>query len=153
MTRFIGLALNLATLLLAVVSGQNVAAATAELPARMTVITDAKHPLQGLDGLRTRTGIDVQVYDLSAPIDVEAELAAGLPAEREAAAQVARSRLADPQFQARLRSAYQGHLRALQFQITRYPAVLFEDGRAVIYGVTDLPEALTAYLRWKGSSR
>ncbi|WP_052808397.1 TIGR03757 family integrating conjugative element protein [Methyloterricola oryzae] len=153
MTRFLCLARTLITLLLALDSGQNVAAATAELPARMTVITDAKHPLQGLDVVRTRTGIDVQVYDLSAPVSIDAELAAGLPKELEAAAQVARSRLADPQFQARLRSAYQGHLRALQFQITRYPAVLFDHGAAVVYGVTDLPEALSVYLRWKGSSR
>lgn len=127
-------------------------AAPAAPPARMTVITDARHPLTGMDSLRARTRIDLQVFDLSAPERVEAEIDAGLPPQRELAAQLARQRLADPQFQSRLRTAYQGHLQALQARITRIPAVLF-DGTTVVYGVTDLEDALAIYLRWKGNPR
>ena len=45
--------------------------------------------------------------------------------------------------------AASGLLKAAEYGIDRYPAVVF-DGDAVVYGVTDLDEALRHYREWQG---
>ena len=51
--------------------------------------------------------------------------------------------------QQQLITAYQGLSVAIQYQIDRYPAVLFDRGKAVVYGVTDLQQALGWYRQWQ----
>ena len=41
-----------------------------------------------------------------------------------------------------------GLAKAVQYGIDRYPAIVF-DGRVVVYGVTDLVEALDRYKAWR----
>ena len=41
-----------------------------------------------------------------------------------------------------------GLAKAVQYGVDRYPAIVFE-GRAVVYGVTDLVEALNRYEAWQ----
>ncbi|WP_434114207.1 DUF1525 domain-containing protein [Methylocaldum sp. GT1TLB] len=48
-----------------------------------------------------------------------------------------------------LQAAYEGHARALSYGLTRYPAIVFDRGRAVVYGTADLGEALRYYRTWK----
>jgi integrating conjugative element protein (TIGR03757 family) len=87
------------------------------------------------------------VYDLSAPRRVEADLSRGLPKDPGAAAAVARARFAGAA--GSLRSAYAGPAKALQYRLTKLPAVVFDRGAAVVYGVTDVAEAMRFYRRWK----
>ncbi len=42
-----------------------------------------------------------------------------------------------------------GLLKAAEYGIDRYPAIVF-DGYAVVYGVTDIGEALRQYRVWQG---
>ena len=48
----------------------------------------------------------------------------------------------------KVKNAYAGVLKAMTYGIDRYPAMVFDHGAAVIYGVTDLNEALEAYRQW-----
>jgi integrating conjugative element protein (TIGR03757 family) len=45
-------------------------------------------------------------------------------------------------------NSYQGLRRARLLGITRVPAIIFDDGAAVVYGVRDLREALSRYRQW-----
>ena len=45
-------------------------------------------------------------------------------------------------------NSYQGLRRARLLGITRVPAIVFDDGAAVVYGVRDLREALSRYRQW-----
>lgn len=47
----------------------------------------------------------------------------------------------------RMRRAALGLSRAMQYGVDHYPAIVV-DGRAVVYGVTDLEEALSRYRAW-----
>ena len=47
-----------------------------------------------------------------------------------------------------VKNAAIGLAKAVQYGIDRYPAVVF-DGRVVVYGVTDLVEALDRYEAWE----
>ena len=42
-----------------------------------------------------------------------------------------------------------GLVRAAEYGIDRYPAIVF-DGQAVVYGITDIGEALSHYRMWQG---
>ncbi|MEA2093693.1 MAG: DUF1525 domain-containing protein [Pseudomonadota bacterium] len=44
-----------------------------------------------------------------------------------------------------------GLARALQYGIDRYPAIVF-DGQLVVYGVTELGQALHQYYHWQGGA-
>jgi integrating conjugative element protein (TIGR03757 family) len=124
--------------------------ATATLdPQRIEVITDSAHPVTGLEAIAAH--LEVYIYDLDSPSRLEAQLSEGLPADPTAAARLARQRLdtlgrqplATPFAQ-----AYAGLLKALEYGIDRYPAVVFDGGASVVYGITDLDEALDYYRRW-----
>ena len=45
-------------------------------------------------------------------------------------------------------NSYQGLRRARALGITRVPAIVFDDGAAVVYGVRDLREAFSRYRQW-----
>ena len=76
-----------------------------------------------------------------------------LPRHPEAAKQHVLQRIGEispPQTQD-LENAGRGLAKALQYGIDRYPAIVF-DGRAVVYGVTDLRVALAHYQHWRKAS-
>jgi integrating conjugative element protein (TIGR03757 family) len=87
------------------------------------------------------------VYDLSAPRRLAADLGRGLPRDPAAAEAIARARIADAA--GSLRAAYEGPTRALRYGLAKLPAVVFGEGRAVVYGVTDVAEAIRWYRRWQ----
>lgn len=87
------------------------------------------------------------VYDLSAPRRMEAELGRSLPASPQAAAAVAKSRIAASQNA--LRAAFAGHAKAAEYGITKVPAVVFDRGAAVVYGTADVGAALRLYGAWR----
>ena len=49
-------------------------------------------------------------------------------------------------------NAAKGLMRALQYGINRYPAIVF-DGQAVVYGVTDIETAARLYDHWMEQNR
>jgi integrating conjugative element protein (TIGR03757 family) len=55
----------------------------------------------------------------------------------------------DRQLSRDLENAAKGLVKAMNYGIDRYPAVVF-DGRAVVYGVTDLDAAADHYRQWAG---
>jgi integrating conjugative element protein (TIGR03757 family) len=55
----------------------------------------------------------------------------------------------DPEQLDALQRAASGLLKAAEYGIDRYPAVVF-DGHAVVYGVTDLYDAVRHFETWRG---
>ena len=91
-------------------------------------------------------GHTVVVHDLSEPQRLQDQLPsfAGTPQEAARQAQQWAERHAQD-FAKRLQVAYQGHTKAMEYQITKLPAITFESGRYVVYGTTDLRRALQDY--------
>ncbi len=95
----------------------------------------------------------VQMYILDEPAHIEAELSASLPQGKDAAAEFAQAQVqgAWRDEAQRLTRAYQGLLKAKQYGVLRLPAIVF-DGQMVVYGITDLDQALAHYRRLKAGS-
>ena len=122
-------------------------AAQGMLPDSIEVFLSAQAPVATeVSGL----GVPVTVYDLDAPARAEAQFSQGLPADPDAAMAEAKRRLADISRteQDRIKSAFAGLLKALQYGLDRYPAIVFDEGRAVVYGA-GLQEALEHYRNWR----
>jgi len=91
--------------------------------------------------------VAVEVYALDGLDKLAANLSVQLPTEPNVARRTAMARLGrldpgqvDPEQLDALQRAASGLLKAAEYGIDRYPAVVF-DGYAVVYGVTDLDEA------------
>ena len=118
-------------------------------PRLIEVITDSTHPVAGVESIGVR--LAVHIYDLDSPARLEAQLSEGLPDDPTTAARRARQRLntlGRQSLTTQFARAYASLLKALEYGIDRYPAVVFDGGDSVIYGVTDLEEALGHYRRW-----
>jgi integrating conjugative element protein (TIGR03757 family) len=114
------------------------------------IVSDADR-VTGLATLRQQ-GYDVKLYNLDAPKHLIASLSQNLPANPEAAKRTLEQRMQQHGRQAlqkQLMVAYRGLSVSMQYQIDRNPAVLFDQGRAVVYGVTDLQQALGVYRQWQ----
>jgi integrating conjugative element protein (TIGR03757 family) len=124
-------------------------------PQQIEVFTDRTRPVHipsGLSEVLQARGIVVQVFDLDAPARLENRLSADLPAHPPQAERMARARLEAmgiEKLSERIQAAYQGLLLALDYGIDRYPAIVFDKGVGVVYGVTDLGQALKHYRRWQ----
>jgi integrating conjugative element protein (TIGR03757 family) len=90
--------------------------------------------------------VAVEVYALDALDKLAANLSVHLPTEPIVARRTAMARLGrlDPEQLDALQRAASGLLKAAEYGIDRYPVVVF-DGHAVVYGVTDLDEALRRF--------
>ncbi len=113
---------------------------------RIEIFTTARYPISGATPA-------VQIYILDEPARIEAELSASLPQDKNAAAEFARARVqgAWREEAQLLTRAYRGLLTARQYGVLRLPAIVF-DGTAIVYGVTDLEEALSIYRSWRQTS-
>jgi len=103
-----------------------------------------------LTPVERQTSVSVAVYAIDAFAELQSTLSRDLPADPEAAKALALSRIEglDTDRMAQLKSASLGLAKAYQYGLDRYPAVVF-DGRALVYGVTDLTEALAMYASWR----
>lgn len=89
-----------------------------------------------------RDGAIVTVYNLDAQVNLEKQLSEGLPtSDLKKAIALARQRVGKytPEEMAAL---FNGVMRAREWGVDRIPAVVFGKGSAVVYGVTDLEQAL-----------
>lgn len=97
--------------------------------------------------------IELQVYWIDGIQEVEAVLSRHLPHDPSVAKRVALDRIQqlDNQARARMQHAAIGLTMALQYGIDQYPAIVF-DGHCVVYGVTELDQALHQYHQWQSGS-
>jgi integrating conjugative element protein (TIGR03757 family) len=97
--------------------------------------------------------ISTTVFELDGIERFQAVLSSGLPRDPEAAKRAALTRIGqlDAGQMALVRRTALGLAKASQYGLDRYPAVVF-DGRAVVYGVTSVADALNHYRQWQGAS-
>lgn len=89
----------------------------------------------------------VTTYDLSAPDQLEEQISEGLSSDPAEAKKQARARIENGgrELQQKLTTAYQGSLKAMQYDIQKLPAVIFNDGQYVIYGESDVHRAINIF--------
>ena len=101
------------------------------------------------------TGVgDATVYEVDRLRAITERLSIGLPADARRAGEIARARFEamSKGEQAELELAARVVGQAAHYRIDKVPAIVF-DGRAVIYGVTDVARARTIYRRWQAGRR
>lgn len=113
------------------------------------VFTTGEQPVVGAEHERLRTAT-VTIYAVDGLKRFESGLSEGLPADPDAAKAQAlrRIQLLDDARMVPAKNAAFGLAKAVQYGVDRYPAIVF-DGRAVVYGVTDLVEAHNRYKAWQ----
>ncbi len=93
---------------------------------------------------------DCQLYSIDGIERLQTEWSQGLPNHPAQAKQVALSYLQslNPKRYRSLENAAKGLLKALEYGLDRYPAMVF-DNRAVVYGVRDVEQASGYYRQWR----
>lgn len=130
-------------------------AAPAAGPHSVEVFTTAQVEVTGPAASgRLPSGIELPVYRLDGIQQVEWTLSADLPGDPAAAKRIAMTRLQqiDGSARERMQHAAVGLIRAIEYGIDRYPAVVF-DAEVVVYGVTDLGVALDHYQAWRAGAQ
>jgi integrating conjugative element protein (TIGR03757 family) len=113
------------------------------------VFTTSEQPVVGAEHERLRSAI-ITTYAVNGLELFESGLSEGLPADLDTAKAEALRRIQqlDDARMAPAKNAAFGLAKAVQYGVDRYPAIVF-DGRAVVYGVTDLVEALDRFEAWQ----
>jgi integrating conjugative element protein (TIGR03757 family) len=126
-------------------------------PQVIEVFTTAKHPIidaeakgAGSHGQR----LDITIYEIDGIQSIERNLSLNLPAEPQLSKQMALHRIQrlDAQTRSSMQSVATGLVKAMQYGVDRYPAIVF-DGVAVVYDVTDLTVAVEQYRAWQRGRR
>jgi integrating conjugative element protein (TIGR03757 family) len=118
-------------------------------PLNVEVFTAAEFPVSDQDDRRLQ-GATVTVYAVDGLEQLESALSQDLPADEETAKAEALRRvgeLSDVRI-APAKDAAIGLAKALQYGVDRYPAVVF-NGTAVVYGVTDVGDAVERFEAWR----
>ena len=128
-----------------------------EHPQLMEVFTTTDSPVTGEDVISQPPGddeIEFHVYALDGIQNIEAALSADLPPEPESAQHIALQRIQqlDEAARVQMQRGAMGLVKAVKYGLDRYPAIVF-DGEFVIYGVTDIREALHRYRQWRGGGK
>jgi len=122
----------------------------AETPSQVDVFTDAAHPIDNVAAVKQALGeqATVRTFHIDAQARLNETLSKDLPADRDKARAIALERIQalDPSRLGRaLAETFDGLMLAQRYGIDRYPAVVFDGGERVVYGVVDLREALRLY--------
>ncbi|MCG8026005.1 MAG: TIGR03757 family integrating conjugative element protein [Candidatus Thiodiazotropha endolucinida] len=99
-------------------------------------------------------GIDLQVYHLDGIQQFESALSKQLSNDFKKAKQTALQRLQqlDEKLMESMQQAAVGLTKAMQYGLDRYPAIVF-DSQTVVFGITDLEQALRLYRQWQEASQ
>jgi integrating conjugative element protein (TIGR03757 family) len=125
-------------------------AAEAPAPSRIDILSDAAHPVANVAAVQAQLGraTVIRYFAIDAQPRLEESLSKDLPANPEQARAIALQRiqaLDRSTLEKELSESVEGLLLAQRYRITRYPAVVFDEGKSVVYGVTDLREAMRLY--------
>ncbi|MCP4995483.1 MAG: TIGR03757 family integrating conjugative element protein [Gammaproteobacteria bacterium] len=118
------------------------------IPAQIEVFTNSRYQITNT----TTTEVLVQIHDLDAPAGLEEKLSAGLPSDPEQAKAIALKRLealGAGQLAEMVNQAYAGTTQAMTYELVKIPAVVFDNGTSVIYGITDIDDAIRRYQAWR----
>jgi len=101
----------------------------------------------------TGAGSQIIIHDLSARKRLLDEISQGLPSDPAHAKDMAMARLNAGGFRQRLVAAEVDAALTAQYGIVKLPAIVFDRGAAVAYGLTDVGQAIELYRRWQGVAR
>jgi len=95
-------------------------------------------------------GLPVEVHDLSAMNRLMAAMGQGLPGNDPAQAKtLVTARLARPDIRQEITLGLAASARASQYGLSKIPAIVFDHGTAVAYGLTDVSQAVRLYQCWR----
>ncbi len=115
------------------------------------VVTSDSFPITATQDLK-KQGISINIYNLDDGKRLVAQIGANLPNNQNDAKNVLLQRfkkMGDKQVKAQFIQAYQAVTLSTQYGLSRYPAVVFNHGESVIYGETNLAQAIRLYQQWK----
>ena len=115
------------------------------------VVTSNLFPVSNSRVLQ-RQGYSINVYKLDDGKRLVTQIGANLPHNQEAAKNALQQRfkkMGEEQVKAQIMHAFQAITISTQYGLTHYPAVVFNHGESVVYGVTNLIQALSFYQQWK----
>lgn len=100
--------------------------------------------------INVAAGLDITIYKIDGIASIEHDLSVDMPAEPTKSKQIALHRIQHlgDQTRTKMKLAAQGLVKAMQYGVNRYPAIVF-DGQAVVYGVADMQAALAHYQAWR----
>lgn len=119
-------------------------------PESVLVVTSDKYPVATPDAFKSYIPKVTQL-NLDSVSQVERRLSEELPAnEKLAKAEFQRrvEAIGKAQLESELRNAYQAVGAAMAYRLDRYPAIIFDE-QVVVYGLTDLSQALEKYRQWR----
>ena len=89
----------------------------------------------------------IRLHNLNAPNEINRQLPrfTGVPAQAEKTAGNWIQGDEGKAFTEALRVAYDGHMLARKYKIQKAPAIVFDSGKYVVYGSTDIRHALLLY--------
>jgi len=122
-------------------------------PRLVEVFTTADSPVNGETALNGQPGyreIESHFYELDGIQRLEAKLSKDLTADSKQSKRVVLQRFQqlNEEDRAQLQRSAMGLAKVAQYGFDHYPAIVF-DGEVVIYGVTDIREALYRYKQWR----
>ena len=130
-----------------------------QLTLAMTLLSPATHAADETDYPRSidifttsefkidRQDIDATIFEIDGLAVLDDELSAGLPADPDGAKQLALQRISElgNALRSKAEQAAEGLSLAHRYDIKKIPAMVFDGGQSVIYGLTDLDQAIDIY--------
>jgi integrating conjugative element protein (TIGR03757 family) len=130
------------------------AIAQPHFPSNIVVVKNSQTQLiqsESIEQFLQSNAVDLRVYGIDAVGQFESDISKLLPGDESKARQVLEeyiNRIGRDVFEQEAIRAYQGIMAVVRYELEKYPAIVFDD-ESVIYGVTDLGEALNRYDAWK----
>jgi len=125
-----------------------------DLSQSIVAITSNQRPIQSVDwrsASSSENNLEITILNLDAVQSLHAQLSQGLPNDETLARTVVQQKIADigrSKLEDELRTAYLPLGAMMAYGLDRYPVIIF-DQQAVIYGVTDLAQAIDQYRQWR----
>ena len=122
-------------------------------PESALIVTSDKYPVSTSDTFKSYIP-NITLLNLDSVSHIESRLSKGLSADEKLATAEFHRRveaIGKAQLESELRSAYQAAGAAMAYRLDRYPAIVFDE-RLVVYGLSDLSQALEKYRQWRLNS-
>lgn len=119
-------------------------------PITMEFITFNGREISNIDIAEDKM-ITVKVYNLDAQLNLQDKLSEGLPRDHDTALKMAKERVASVPHKT-FEDMWKGALLAKRYKINKAPALIIDE-ELVIYGITDVKEALKIFYKYQKGSR